>query len=160
MSRRFRIGVIGFGRMGRGFVAEMLQSKVWDVAYICDGYEPSREIARETCPKARVVDDPGIIFKDKSLDVVGLFTLADVRPALIRKALKAKLHILAEKPLAADSATEWKLVKQIEASKQLVAVNIFNRNAWYHHEIINFIRSGQIGELGIVRVCQIGRAHV
>ncbi|MHB1155607.1 MAG: Gfo/Idh/MocA family protein [Phycisphaerales bacterium] len=160
MSRRFRIGVIGFGRMGRGFVAEMLASKVWDVAYICDPYEPSREVARETCPRAKVITDPDIIFRDKSLDVVGIFTLADVRPGLIRKALKAKMHILAEKPLAADIDTEWKLVKQIEASRQLVAVNIFNRNAWYHHEMINFIRSGQIGELGIVRVCHMTPGHM
>ncbi len=160
MNRRFRIGVIGFGRMGRGFVAEMLRSDVWEVVYICDGWEPTREAARRTVPKAVILSEPEVIFRDKSLDAVGLFTLADERPALLQRALKEKLHILAEKPLAMDPATEWKLVKEIEASDRLVAVNIFNRNAWYHQEIIEFIKSGQIGDLAIVRVCHMTPGHM
>ncbi len=160
MSPRLRIGVIGFGRMGRGFVAELLRSKVWEVVSICDGWEPSRQTAKRTVPGALVTADPDVVLNDSSLDVVGLFTLADQRPQLIRKALKNKLHIIAEKPLAANSATEWKLVKAIEASDRLVAVNIFNRNAWYHQEIVNFIRSGQIGDLAIVRVCHMTPGHM
>ena len=160
MSRRFRIGVIGFGRMGRGFVAEMLRSDIWEVVHICDAWEPSRTVARQVAPKAIVGGDTEAVFKDKSLDVVGLFTLADARPALLRRALKEKLHVIAEKPLAADVATEWKLLKEIEASDRLVAVNIFNRNAWYHQDIVKFIRSGQIGELAIVRVCHMTPGHM
>ena len=30
---------------------------------------------------------------------------------------------------------EWNLVHEIEASNRLVAVNLFNRNAWYHKDI-------------------------
>lgn len=160
MNRRFRVGVIGFGRMGRGFVAEMLRGDIWDVACICDGWEPAREAARAALPKAVVTGDPEAVFKDKSLDVVGLFTLADARPALLHRALKEKLHVIAEKPLAADIQTEWKLLKEIEASDRLVAVNIFNRNAWYHHEIVKFIRSGEIGDLAIVRVCHMTPGHM
>lgn len=160
MERRFRIGIIGFGRMGRGFVSEMLRSDVWEVAYICDGWAPSRDTARRTVPGAVVVSNPDAVFKDKKLDAVGLFTLADERPALIQRALKQKLHIIAEKPLAPDPVTEWKLVKLIEASKRLVAVNIFNRNAWYHQDIINFIRSGEIGDLAIIRVCHMTPGHM
>lgn len=160
MSRRFRIGVIGFGRMGRGFVTEMLRSDVYEVVSICDRWEPSREIAKQTAPHAAIVADPEEIFKDKTLDAVGVFTLADARPALIHRALAEGLHVLAEKPLAADIQTEWKLVKEIEASDRLVAVNIFNRNAWYHHDIIHFIRSGEIGDLAIVRVCHMTPGHM
>lgn len=160
MARRHRIGVIGFGRMGRGFVEDMLKSDVWEVVYICDGWEPSRTAARRMAPHATVIDNPDIIFKDKSLQVAGIFTLADVRPDLIRRALSAKLHIIAEKPLAADPAVEWKLVKEIEASDRLVAVNIFNRNAWYHKDIIDFIQSGELGELAIVRVCHMTPGHM
>jgi hypothetical protein len=34
----------------------------------------------------------------------------------------------------------------------MVAVNPFNRNAWYHHEIRTFIQQGEIGELAILDI--------
>jgi myo-inositol 2-dehydrogenase/D-chiro-inositol 1-dehydrogenase len=160
MSKRYRIGIIGFGRMGRGFVSVMQQSEQWDIAFICDTHAPTRELAARTVPSARIVTDPEDVFADRSLDVVGLFTLADVRPALMRRALDLNLHIISEKPLAADSATEWDLVHRIEASDRLVAVNLFNRNAWYHKEIQAFIQEGEIGDLAIIRVCHMTPGHM
>ena len=160
MSKKIRVGVIGFGRMGRGFVSAMQASDDWDIVAICDVHGPTRELAGRTVPTAKIVSDPDEIFKDKSIGVVGIFTLADVRPGLIRKALARRLHILAEKPLGADVADEWKLVEEIEASDRLVAVNLFNRNAWYHREIQAFIAEGEIGKLAIIRVCHMTPGHM
>src|SRR5690554_2975677 len=144
MSKPHRIGVIGFGRMGRGFVSVMQQSPLWEVAAICDASAGARQLAAQTAPEARITEDPEAIFSDPSITVVGLFTLADARPRQIRRALKAGKHIIAEKPIAADSKTEWDLVREIEATDRFVTVNIFNRNAWYHKEIQAFIAEGEI----------------
>ncbi len=76
------------------------------------------------------------------------------------RALKAKKHVIAEKPLAADVKTEWQLVKEIEASDRLVAVNLFNRNAWYHKDMRAFIAEGEIGELAILRICHMTPGHM
>lgn len=160
MGKRFRIGIVGFGRMGRGFVAALQANPVWDIAYICDAYGPTRELAEKTVPTAKIVADSKILLEDKSLDVVGLFTLADARPAQLKKALKAGLHIIAEKPLAPDVKTEWELLKLIEKSDRMVAVNIFNRNAWYHHDLINFVNSGEIGKLAIIRISHMTPGHM
>jgi myo-inositol 2-dehydrogenase/D-chiro-inositol 1-dehydrogenase len=160
MARRYRIGVIGFGRMGRGFVAAMMANPIWEVAAVCDTHPAARAEAQQLLPNAKVTSDPEAILKDKSIEVVGLFTLADSRPGLIRRALAEKKHILAEKPIAADVKTEWELVKEIEASDRLVAVNLFNRNAWYHKEIQQHIAEGEIGELAIIRVCHMTPGHL
>jgi predicted dehydrogenase len=160
MSQKLRVGIIGFGRMGRGFVSVMQQSDRWDIACICDVHAATRELAARTVPTAKIVSTPDQLFADKSLDAVGLFTLADARPALIRRALKENLHILAEKPIAADSRTEWELVKEIEASDRKVAINLFNRNAWYHKEMQAFIAEGEIGKLAIIRVCHMTPGHM
>lgn len=159
-KKPYRIGIVGFGRMGRGFVAALQQHDAWEVAAICDRSAETRALAARTAPGAQIYDNPEAIFDDKSIETVGLFTLADSRPAHIRAALKAKKHIIAEKPLAADVKTEWALVKEIEKSGQLVAVNIFNRNAWYHKEMQAFIAEGEIGELGIIRVCHMTPGHM
>ena len=45
MIRKIRVGVIGFGRMGRGFVSVMQQSDRWEIVSICDLHEAARELA-------------------------------------------------------------------------------------------------------------------
>ena len=160
MARRLRAGILGYGRMGRGFVAAMQASALWDVAAVYDICEPARELARQHLPHAQVYDSPDAIFSDSSIDALGLFTLADARPQQIRRALACGKHVLAEKPLAADVETEWELVREIEASDRFVAVNLFNRNAWYHKNIQQFIQDGEIGDLAVVRICHMTPGHM
>src|ERR1700677_2966207 len=160
MTRRLRAGIVGYGRMGRGFVAAMQQSDDWEIAAICDASDRARELAGRSAPGAQILSDPEPIFSDPSIEVVGLFTLADARPQQIRTALGFGKHILAEKPLGADIDTEWQLVKEIESSDRFVAVNLFNRNAWYHKDMLAFIAEGEIGDLAIVRVCHMTPGHM
>lgn len=160
MRKRIRVGIVGFGRMGRGFVSAMQASGDWDIVAISDVHPATRELAGRTVPSARIVDNAETVLTDPSIEVAGLFTLADARPAQLRLALRHGKHILAEKPLAADAATERKLVEEIEATDRLVAVNIFNRNAWYHKELQAFIAEGEIGRLAIVRVCHMTPGHM
>ncbi len=103
MRKKLRVGVIGYGRMGRGFVAAMQQSEYWEIAVICDVNPASCELAAKTVPGARITRDADTVFDDPSIDAVGLFTLADARPAQILKALAAHKHVMAEKPIAADA---------------------------------------------------------
>jgi predicted dehydrogenase len=161
MARRLRAGILGYGRMGpRAFVAALEQSELWEVSAVYDISPPARQLARQNVPNAAVYEAPDPIFADPSVDVVGLFTLADARPQQIRPALPCDKHVLAEKPLGADAATDWQLVREIEASDRFVAVNLFNRNAWYHKDIQRFIADGQIGDLAVIRVCHMTPGHM
>jgi hypothetical protein len=135
MPKKLRIGILGYGRMGSGFVAAMQENDLWDVAAVYDIRGQTRRLARQQVPNAAICDDPDAVFRDLSIDAVGLFTLADARPQHNRQALANHKHVLAEKPLGTDVPTEWRLVREIEASDRLVAVNLFNRNAWYHKDI-------------------------
>ena len=157
---KLKIGVIGFGRMGQKYGVEILKNPLWDLAYICDSSSEARKIAAEMAPEATVVSDEDVIFADKDVDAVGLFALADSRPEQIRKAIKSGKHILAEKPVAGDIESEWEMVDEIERSGLMVAINMFNRNAWYHKTIINFIKSGEIGDLAIVRISHMTPGHM
>jgi predicted dehydrogenase len=117
-------------------------------------------LAREQMPNATVYDAPDPVFEDPSIDAVGLFTLADARPEQIRRALASGKHVLAEKPIGADVATEWRIVREIEASNRLVAVNLFNRNGWYHKDIRRFIAEGEIGDVAMIRICHMTPGHM
>jgi myo-inositol 2-dehydrogenase/D-chiro-inositol 1-dehydrogenase len=117
-------------------------------------------MASEMVPDALVTSDEDMIFNDTAVDAVGLFALADSRPGQIRKGLAAGKHLLIEKPVAETLRTEWEMVRLVENSDRMVAVNMFNRCAWYHKTIIDFIREGEIGELAIVRICHMTPGHM
>ena len=93
------------------------------------------------------------------IDAISVNTLSDARPALIRAALQAGKHVLAEKPLASTPEEEDALLSDINHSDLLVAANLFNRNASYLHMAREFIASGEIGQLAVIRIdhCTPGR---
>src|SRR5271169_1425057 len=160
MPRKLRVGILGYGRMGREFVAAMRESELWDVTAVYDICGQTRRLAAQQVPHAAIYDDADAIFGDPAIDAVGLFTLADARPQQIRQALAHRKHVLAEKPIGPDVPTEWQLVREIEASDRLVAVNLFNRNAWYHKDIQRFIAQGEIGDLAVIRICHMTPGHM
>ena len=151
----YRVGTIGFGNMGSKWAAQFVADSRWQLVSICDQNADRRNEAAILAPNAHVTDDAEAVLAEPSIDVVGLFTLADHRPDQIRRALAVGKHIIAEKPIAPDLETEKTLLSEIEAHNQLVAVNLFNRNAWYHHEIQAFIEKGEIGKVGVLRVCHM-----
>lgn len=152
---KIKIGLIGFGRMGEMFIRAMLQSELWDVAYICDSSSDARSRASQLVPDAKIVEDDTIIYSDADVQVVGLFTLADVRVAQILKAVEAGKHIIAEKPLATTVEEEWAMVKAVEATELITTVDLFMRNSWYVATMKDVVASGEIGELAIIRVCHL-----
>ncbi len=157
---KLNIGIIGFGRMGRKFCVELLKNPLWEVVAICDVDPESLKVARTMVPGAVVTDDEGEIWDDPNIDVVGLFALADSRAGQIRKGIEKGKHLLVEKPLAATIEEEWEIVRLVEASDVRVGVNLFNRLAWYHDVIREFIDQGEIGELAIVRLGHMTPGHM
>jgi myo-inositol 2-dehydrogenase/D-chiro-inositol 1-dehydrogenase len=160
MDKKLKVGVIGFGRMGQLYVKEFLSSPLWEIACICDISPEARKAAASKAPGVPVVDSEDAIFADPTVDVVGLFTLADARPAHLYKAIKTGKHVIAEKPIADSVELEWELAEAVEKSGLMVSVNMFNRNAWYHKMIIDFIHAGEIGELAIIRMSHMTPGHM
>ena len=150
--KRHNIGIIGLGNMGRGYLKALAASDRWQVSAVCDLREEALDDAREQVAGVATTRAAEELIARPELDAVGIFTLADMRPQLLRLALGSGRHVLAEKPLAATVEEERDLLDTIEASDRIVAVNLFNRNAWYHDEIRAFIDAGEIGQLAAIMV--------
>ena len=149
MPRKFRIGIIGFGRMGHGFVAAMLANPAWEVAAICDLNPAACAEARQLVPKARICSDPEDILKDKSIETVGLFTLADARPALIRRRPRRKNTSSPRNPSLPDIQTEWDLLAEIEQAEKKEGSSPSTSSTatpWYYKQIQQRIAAGEIGD--------------
>lgn len=153
--KRIKVGIIGFGRMGGFFLEELQKSGLWEVVYICDISPVSRKLAKDLAPDSKIISDEQKIFNDPEIEVVGLFALADSRKEQIEKALAGGKHVIAEKPISDNVDNSWELVKMTEKSNLFSTVNLYLRNSWYHNTIKDFVKSGEIGELAIIRLCHM-----
>ena len=130
VDTRIKVGIIGFGRMGRFYWEAMTKSGRWNIAYICDTDPESRQLAKKLSPESLIVEDNQKVFEDESVQVVGLFTLADSRMEQIEKAIRYGKHIISEKPIADTMENEWKVVEMTENANLISAVNLYLRNSW------------------------------
>ncbi len=154
-NKKIKVGLIGFGRMGRFYLKEFLACDDWEVAYICDPSEASQKLAHEKAPSAKVTANEDDIYNDPDVQAVALCALADSRKEQIEKALKYGKHVISEKPIADLPEKEWAVVKAMESSDRLGTVNLYLRNSWYHHQMKQFIDEGELGELAIIRICHM-----
>lgn len=152
---KLKVGIIGFGRMGRFYLEEFLHNGHYEVAYICDLDESCRTLARQRAPHAKVTDRMEDIFEDRDVQVVALCAFADSRKEQIQRAIASGKHIIAEKPIADKIETEWQLVDMVEHYDHFSTVNMYLLNSWYHNAMRDFIRSGEIGDLAILRICHM-----
>ena len=152
---KFRIGLIGFGRMGRMYLQALQNDGQWDVAYICDTDPSARQAAALLSPSSSITSNVQDVLDDPTVQVVGLFALADSRYEQIKRAIAAGKHVMAEKPIADSVEKELELVKLAADSGLLCVVNLYLRNSWYHQTIKDFIHEGEIGETAIIRVCHM-----
>lgn len=152
---KITVGLIGYGRMGGFFLDHFLSSDRWNVKYVCDTSPIGRELAAKAAPNAIIVSDEDIIFADPDVQVVGLFALADSRLAQIKKAFQSGKHVIAEKPIAGKIEDEWEAVKLAESTNLFSTTHLYLRNSWYHNTMKDFIATGEIGELAILRICHM-----
>jgi predicted dehydrogenase len=87
------------------------------------------------------------LLADEEIEIVDIATRPDVRPELIRRAISAGKHILAQKPLALDVRTARDLVDEAERRGLRFAVNQNGRWAPAWRIATLLIEQGAIGDV-------------
>ncbi len=152
---KIQVAIIGFGRMGRFYLQEFQKNPKYEVCYICDVSPVCRDEARRLSPESKIVADSDEIFADTAVRLVVLSAVASDRKARIEQSLRAGKHVIAEKPIADTIEHEREVVQLASQSDLFCTVNLYLRNAWYHHTIKQFVDSGEIGDLAILRICHM-----
>ncbi len=97
VRQKKRMLLVGAGSWGRTWLPLIEQSPVWELAGVA---EPNRSSQRALPPTVRVYPALAKALKECSADAVLLATPHPIRLDPIRQALKARVHVLAEKPLS------------------------------------------------------------
>jgi predicted dehydrogenase len=149
-SYRPKIGLIGCGGISeyhlRAYVAMGL-----DVIALCDRHADRAEKRRaEFYPAARVYSDYRDVLTRADVDVVDLTLHPEGRVSVIEAALRARKHVLSQKPFVLDLREGERLVALADEQRVKLAVNQNGRWAPHFSYLAAAIDAGLIGEIASV----------
>ncbi len=148
---RTTVGVIGAGRIGKmhteNLVHAVPEAVVKAVAspHLDEGWAESLSIPIRSVDNAAVFDDPDI-------EAVVITASSGLHAELIRQAAAAGKHVFCEKPVAFEPETIEEVVKAARKAGIKLQVGFNRRSDPSLLDLMEAVRSGQIGEVHTIRV--------
>lgn len=146
-SYRPNIALIGCG----GISAQHLRAYKeagYKIVALCDCIEENaRRRAEEFYPDAKIYTDAQQVFRRDDIEVVDIATHPPERVPLLRDALKARKHVLSQKPFVLDLDSGEKLVALADKQNVKLAVNQNGRWSPHFSYIREAVRVGVLGDL-------------
>jgi predicted dehydrogenase len=155
-NERANVALIGCG--GRGsYLARGMAECGAQISYLCDLHEGRLEKTKQFLAdvhnrKPKTVKDMQRIFEDKDVDAVIVATPDHWHAPATILACQAGKDVYVEKP---HSHTVWEARKMIEAArkyKRIVQVGTQNRSAPYNFAARDYVKSGKLGGIHLVKV--------
>lgn len=145
-SRVFRVGVIGSGFAASSHIDALRRIPDVEITAIADDTAPRAEEAAERFGIARSSGDYRTLLSDPAVDAIHNCTPNHLHAEINAAALSAGKHLLAEKPLAMDSAETADLVRLAADSDSVSAVCFNYRYFPLPRQVRSWLRSGEFGE--------------
>jgi predicted dehydrogenase len=141
------IGLIGCGGITQSHLSAYRKAG-FDVVALCNPTASRAEARRkEFYPRAAVYSDYRDVLARDDIEVVDIATHADVRPPIVEAALKARKHVLSQKPFVMDLNAGKRLVDLADRQNVRLAVNQNGRWAPHFSYIRTAIAKGLIGQV-------------
>jgi predicted dehydrogenase len=156
-ERKFRVALIGSGWWGKNILKEAMASGRCQVAALCDADTSVLEVGSEQVtdlsgdkPKT-YVDYRELLEKEKP-DIAIIATPDHWHALQTIAALKAGAHVFVEKPTGHTVNESRAMLQAARASGRTVQVGLHRRIGPHHVSAMKFLKSGAVGEVGMVRV--------
>lgn len=146
---RWRMGVIGCGRMGRVHAERLRQTGRAEIVALCDA-DPAAAAGLQAAlaPQAVVVPSAEELAARSDLDAVVVCSPTPLHEPQTAAALTAGKHVLCEKPLA-DSAAGLERLLRLAEQAGTCAVLAYQRRFWGTYRTLR--REVQSGRWGAIR---------
>lgn len=155
-GRKMRTALIGTGWWGKNILKEAMASGRCQISALCDVDAMGLEVAAEQVsdlsgsqPKT-FKDFRELLEKDRP-EIVIIATPDHWHALQTIAALKAGAHVFVEKPTGHTVNESRAMVKVARAADRVVQVGLHRRIGPHHASAMKFLRSGAVGDIGMVR---------
>ncbi len=141
------IGLIGCGGIGYHHL-DVYKRVGYRVVALCDiREERTKLLQKKFYPEADIYTDYRALLKRDDIEVVDVATLPAQRIKVLEAAIRARKHVLSQKPFVIDLDFGKKLADLADKQGVILAVNQNGRWAPHFSYMRNAIRKGLIGEI-------------
>lgn len=150
------VGLIGCRGMGWNNLKSFLRNDGVVVRALCDvdnnilEQRKAELSAQNIAPE--IFTDHRKLLEMKDLQAVIIATPDHWHCLQLVDALKAGKDVYVEKPLANSIAESWAMVKAVSNYPQIVQVNQWQRSQAHFQNAVQYVRSGKLGKIAMVRV--------
>ena len=154
--RRFRTALIGCGWWGNNILREAMASGACEITALCDvvsrQFEPTlRNIGEGTGGQPRLFKDYRELL-DQAKPEIAIVATPDHWHALpMIAAVRAGAHVYVEKPIGHTVMEGRAMVNAARSAGRVVQVGTHRRISPHNVSAREFIRSGKVGDIGMVR---------
>ncbi|MFX0105194.1 MAG: inositol 2-dehydrogenase [Candidatus Hodarchaeota archaeon] len=154
MVKKFTVGVIGAGRIGKIHIENILRKLINVNLKLVADIKINDKLERWATEMgvSKLTNDAYEIFNDSEIEVVVICSSTDTHTKFIQEAAKANKHVFCEKPIDTDIRRIKETLSIVKETgvKLMVGFNRrFDRNFFRCHEAIT---EGQIGEPQIIKI--------
>ena len=156
-ERKYRTALIGSGWWGKNILQEAMASGRCRIVALCDADSTTLEVASEQVtdrsgdkPKS-YVDYRELLDREKP-DIAIIATPDHWHALQTIDALKAGAHVFVEKPTGHTVNESRAMLRAARASGRVVQVGLHRRIGPHHVSGMKFLKSGAVGEVGMVRL--------
>jgi predicted dehydrogenase len=149
---RVRLGFIGLGNRGDQVLDGFLEHQDAEVAAICDLHQPYLDFAaKKIGNNPKQFKDYRKLLEVKDLDAAVICTPDHWHALQTIHAFEAGKDVYVEKPLSLSVVEGRKMVEAARKHKRVTQVGIMRRSSPALREAADFIRSGGLGKITVVR---------
>jgi predicted dehydrogenase len=161
-GKKYRVALIGSGWWGMNLLREAMASGRAKVTALCDVDQivldnSIADVESESGDKAKGYKDYRELLDKEKPEIVIIATPDHWHALQTIAAVKAGAHVLVEKPTGHTVNESRAMVKAAREAGTVVQVGLHRRIGPHHVEAMNFLRSGKVGKVGMVRLFAHGR---
>jgi predicted dehydrogenase len=156
-SRKYRTVLIGCGWWGKNILKEAIASGRVKVIGLCDVDARAREVAAEQVndlngDQPKTYNDFRDLMDKEKPELVIIATPDHWHALQTIAAVRSGAHVFVEKPTGHTVNESRAMVKAARASDRVVQVGLHRRIGPHHVSGMKFLKSGAVGEVGMVRL--------
>lgn len=145
--KKLKIGVIGVGSISGAHIGGYLKNPNVELYALCDIDEEKLKLKGEKYGVTRLFTNADDMLALEELDAVSVCTWNKAHKECAIKALKAKKHVLCEKPMAMNKAEAEEMKKVAEDAGKLLMIGFVRRHGNDTKVLKEFIDNGDLGDI-------------
>lgn len=156
-ARRYRTALIGCGWWGKNILREAIATGRVKVVGLCDVDTTVREVAAEQVSdlngdKAKLYNDYRELLEKEKPEIVIIATPDHWHALQTIAAVKAGAHVFVEKPTGHTVNESRAMLVAARDGGRMVQVGLHRHIGPHHVSGMKFLKSGAVGEVGMVRI--------